>query len=177
MTPKRLKAAILALLGILLLTASAGTPATADDERWFYSATTGHIDLADFERDRHCIWGTIQDTNALQRSGFCGLPKQANDRIVLTHNWKCDGSYCPTGLGKESNIPLLQPGDQIELYDYGYLHRGVVLEKILVRDGKIKPQDNFPCSAPLCGAIVTSVGDRRGLWGPADYVVVRFDLH
>lgn len=145
---------------------------------WFESEQTGRLDLADFEKEGNCNW-TGYSPDSLQRSGACNLSKQANDRMVLTHNWPgCDAWDCYSGMGRESNIPLLKVGETVYLMDYGYLHTGLVLEVIHVTDRKISPQTDFPCPTAICGTIVTSFGHRawpigNGPWGPTGYVVVR----
>lgn len=137
--------------------------------RWFESAQTGRLELSDFEAEQRCVWNGYTP-NSLQRSGRCDLPEQANTLIVLTHNWLCNSKWCPTGEGRESNIPLLRPGDPVTLCDYGWIHAGTVIWTRAVYGGRPTPQDNFPCPTGfrLCGTIVTSIGYRQGHWGPAE---------
>ena len=176
---RRIRAAVLAVLAVVFLTASSGVETGAAQPcqgMWFESARTGRLTLVDFEQDLRCVWGTVDDKNALQRSGKCGMETQRNDLIVLTHNWYCGWFDCPVGsvYPNETNIPKLRAGEQTSLCDGGRLWRGTVVSAIHVgRDRAISPQTEFNCGGGKCGTIVTSVGKRYWDWGPADYVVVR----
>lgn len=142
---------------------------------WFDSARTGRLHLANFSAELGCRWGTVDDRDALQRSGECGLPYQKNDLIVLTHNWWCGWYDCPIGsiYPNETNIPLMAAGEGVLLCDGATLWQGVVRANIReARALGVKPQDNFSCTGERCGTIVTSWGKRDHPTGPAKYAVV-----
>ena len=177
---RRIRAAVLAVLAVVLLTASSGNVETGAAQAcqglWFESARTGRLELANFSQELRCQWGTVDDKNALQRSGECGLPAQRNDLIVLTHNWYCGWFDCPVGsiYPNETNIPRLRAGERTALCDGGRLWTGTVIANIYVgKERSISPQTEFACGGAKCGTIVTSVGKRYWTYGPADYVVVR----
>lgn len=142
---------------------------------WFESKRTGRLELVNFSNDLQCQWGRVEDRNALQRSGECGLPYQKNDLIVLTHNWYCGWYDCPVGsiYPNETNIPLLGAGESVQLCDGGTLWNGRVMANIQeARSLGVRPQDNFSCAGERCGTIVTSWGKRDHPTGPAKYAVV-----
>ena len=150
--------------------------AVACSGMWFESQRTGHLTLVNFTVDLQCQWGRTEDKNALQRSGECGMQKQKNDLIVLTHNWQCGWYDCPTGFidPQESNIPLMKPGEKVQLCDGGTLWDGRVVKAITeARKLAVNPQDNFTCAGEKCGTIVTSFGKRDWSWGPVNYAVIR----
>lgn len=170
---------ILALLNVVVAGAEPPTstptpvPVTCHEGTWFDSEPTGRIWLVSFEETLGCRWGTPDDQDALQRAGKCGWEAASNRFAVLTHNWKCDRWTCPIGEGWVSNIPLLEPGDRVELCEFGNYWRGRVVETILSH-GEVQPQDDFTCRGEACGTIVTSTGERQGEWGPTgQFVVVR----
>lgn len=142
------------------------------NDAWFFSQDTWLIWLVPLE-DKRCLWGTPDDENSLQRPGRCGWNAEHNQLVVLTHNWYCDANSCPVGVGGVSDIPLLEPGDEAALCEFGVLWRGRVVENV-VSHGEVQPQDDFRCGADVCGTIVTSTGVRAYEWGPTgEFVVVR----
>lgn len=171
------RTAVVLLVVLAALLAIQPVLAAACSGYWFESARTGRLELANFSQELQCRWGTVDDRDALQRSGECGMPTQKNDLIVLTHNWLCGWYDCPTGsiYPHEANIPLMQPGETALLCDGAELWAGRVIANIHVGkdDRALKPQTEFSCAGEKCGAIVTSMGVRYWNWGPADYAVVR----
>ncbi len=140
------------IIGLALFAPGKAAPASAQPAPYsFSSPAVGTLFFVEF----NCQWGG-DSPNSLQRSGKCGLPKQANHWIFLTHNWQCDGAFCPTGKGAESNIPLLRPGDPVSV-NVGETLSGYVFS---TATNPASPQANVPCPTSVCGAIVTSVGLR-----------------
>lgn len=165
------------LLLILLLAFGGAIPTKSCGAQgaYFESALTGRIDLVDFQLALNCNWGLSSDQAALQRSGQCGLPKQRNDLIVVTHNTSCVGDVCPLERGKLSGIGLLRRGDKVAVFDGSALWQGRVTWFGHVVDQSLAPQAEYDCGAPKCGVAVTSSGDRLPD-GRFAYCLVRFAL-
>lgn len=171
---RRVPLILLALLLLAPTPAQAQAPECGEGDAWFFSEDTWTLWLQNFEETKRCAWGTPEDENSLQRTGYCGLPEQQNRLMVLTHNWYCNADHCPTGVGGVSDIPLLEAGERVQLCEYGRLWRGRVTESFFVGDSDPQPQTDFDCGLPVCGTIVTSVGNRAGRYGPAEgYWLVR----
>lgn len=155
---------------MVILSANFVSSSESCSELYFESEKTGRIDLAEF----NCIWGTPDDKNSLQVSNECGLPKQKNHFMVLTHNWLCDGESCPSGLGWVTNIPMLERSDKALLCDGSRLWKGTVISSRFVDYGQQPmPQTEFQCPTKVCGTIVTSYGKQDATFRAEGFWLVR----
>lgn len=160
---------IIVLLLLTTFSATAQEKPECEGGAWFESSSISHrIWLVSFQETLGCQWGRPEDQNALQRSGFCGIPKQRNDFIVLTHNWRCTATNCPVGEGWVTDIGTMAVGDTASLCDFGTLYAGTVIWAEKVTDSDPQPQTEFDCPGDVCGTIVTSVGKRLWENGPAE---------